>query len=433
MGRQPEDAPTTSSASFETPSYRAPRWASQSSRASLPNKSISSASPSPSEGSNFAYSLPRLVTPASSTLDSNKEIYTVQSSRRSGRKAVSDSSLPHFNTPGYSNSPPVNGKFQNSRRSSDYLALALSPSQPNGAVKMPDWPTPEECDASYDSAKSKYTFCGPLAYLYPDGYIDWPHRRYSAAEWAQTMSESSETWPTLSAESCMLTTACQSLLISADRMRRALNALALVSKKSTGDVLKMSLVDKVCLPMYELGHYLDSLWEIHAKYLSKMDQVARLKFPGNLESLHFRAHRKAAALIAQLDAAVLRDTIPGKTMRNLAEEFKVLCTFLLRISQVTLEDAIYFYRVNFSQSEFMRMEHRISFPILRSDNGVAARMLVGATPACQRSERLRNFLHSTSGLLVPSSIAVKLYSMGYEKHYSRPLENVLTATARRKR
>lgn len=67
---------------------------------------------------------------------------------------------------------------------------------------MPDWPSPEQIDASYASAAANSggpQLAGPLQYLYPDGFIEWPQRLCTAAEWMEVMSISAK-WPNLSAE-----------------------------------------------------------------------------------------------------------------------------------------------------------------------------------------------------------------------------------------
>jgi hypothetical protein len=103
----------------------------------------------------------------------------------------------------------------------------------------------------------------------------------------------------------------------------------------------------------------------------------------------------------------------------------------LRLSQVTLEDALFFYRFHYTEAKFRKMERATSHPILESDHGASTRMLVGGTPACQRAERLKHLLHyDTAGFEFAVKVATRIIARSYHKRYYRPLQTFCRAGAR---
>lgn len=174
---------------------------------------------------------------------------------------------------------------------------------------------------------------------------------------------------------------------------------------------------------------------MHSKLKMKLDSVARVKFPGNLEFLHDRCHRKLAGVIVTADSFHLLDRsrpISTSTLTGLAKEFHVICTYMLRLSQVTLEDVQFFYRKRFTQDEFAKHEIQIIFPILKGDGGAAARMIVGSTPPTQHEARLRSLLNESGnvqGLTMAARLERRMHAKAYDSRVVKPMDGILAAAA----
>lgn len=166
----------------------------------------------------------------------------------------------------------------------------------------------------------------------------------------------------------------------------------------------------------------DMIWECHTKQLLRMTPEQRQSFPENLETMHLQVHKKLAMLTQTMDGAVMDKTISRAVTKRVSEDF-VQCSLLLRnLAQLTLEDALFFYRSNATQVAFMARIHVDA--LMRNEE--VCNLLVGATPPAQRQSRFKQVMGLTNGSFFSGLVTRSMVSE-YEKNFNKPLEGIIEA------
>eukprot|EP00873_Tetraselmis_striata_P036696 jgi/Tetstr1/456960/TSEL_043629.t1 len=320
------------------------------------------------------------------------------------------------------------------RRPTPDFALLLSPSVAKATTSA--WPKPEDTARQSAGTSGRPSrdgvdlFHGPLAHLYSDGLIAWPDTRFTAEEWERVMS-TNPAWPDMAAENQTVATAYQALLICADRVRAALDGVGLLVKRK---VVERWMLVNVTHAIEMLQYLLGVTREEQLRVLEHIDPLVRLRFPVNLEPMHFLTQRKLQSVLTTL--AELTCTQPSAAAHTYSTceimetvvNFRAFCTLLLRLAQVSLEDVTFHYRSTHSQADYQRHLREGGIPSMneRLADAQLCCLLVGATPACQREQRFQ--LRERLGF-----VASKLFTLSmirrFRKDFLQPLKAVTDLVA----
>eukprot|EP00873_Tetraselmis_striata_P016269 jgi/Tetstr1/436533/TSEL_025358.t1 len=263
-------------------------------------------------------------------------------------------------------------------------------------------------------------FHGPLAGLYPAGVITRPEQRHSEQEWARVMAVNPD-WLTQTPEASVFASMWQALLIASDLVKEALAALFDLETNNKA-ALRAWMLEAIANSLQRVSLVVDMIWECHTKQLLRMTPEQRQSFPENLETMHLQVHKKLAMLTQTMDGAVMDKTISRAVTKRVSEDF-VQCSLLLRnLAQLTLEDALFFYRSNATQVAFMARIHVDA--LMRNEE--VCNLLVGATPPAQRQSRFKQVMGLTNGSFFSGLVTRSMVSE-YEKNFNKPLEGIIEA------
>mmetsp|Transcript_23961 Transcript_23961/g.57108 ORF Transcript_23961/g.57108 Transcript_23961/m.57108 type:complete len:456 (-) Transcript_23961:103-1470(-) len=305
-------------------------------------------------------------------------------------------------------------------------SVAKSPGLGFTAAQLENLLKPSWKDSRETTDDGLQFLCGPLLTIYNEAKLRRPER-YRATEWNEAMLQNLN-WPSYRAEFSGLVSFWQAILIAAERINRAMDAL---QDLTTRETVPPWMVENVSLCMGQLINTIGLSWHgHHVKNLSKLnDATCRAINRQSLLRRHEIVQKKLWAIHNLFQENRWRHSVLSSTIARAHEDYEKFYVYLLQTVQIILEDALFFYRCNLTEWNVSCVGDAADLVSRSMDMDLlntAVAMMAGATPKQQRMKRFRAMGYTWLSAVVTIFFGARKF----EREFARPLRDVV-ARARR--